>query len=427
MFSKALLREVILSQKKEIQKDIVPRTACKKIEELKIGPWATVVMGVRRSGKSTLLKEVQKKQEHSDYFLDFDDDRLAGFELKDFQVLMDVFVELFGVQNIVYFDEIQNIDEWEKFIRRLHNQEYKIYISGSNAKMLSKELGTRLTGRYIPIEIFPFSFKEYVNYKIKEEDIQPDLLDTEKKAIIKSIFSEYMDLGGFPEYFQFKKRDYLHSLYETILYRDIITRHGLTSEKPIKQIAHFLAGQIGKEMTYNSIRNAFGIGASNTVANYCQYLEETYLFFFINKLSPSLKVQERAPKKVYCVDHALSKALGFRMTEDKGRLLENMVYIELRRRYKENEIFYHKAKKECDFIIKQEINYIAAIQVCLEYLNHNTEKREITGLLEAMTTYNFQEGYILTEDYFDEKHIEHEGKQFTIKIWPVWYWALKNL
>ena len=128
MFSKALLREVILSQKKEIQKDIVPRTACKKIEELKIGPWATVVMGVRRSGKSTLLKEVQKKQEHSDYFLDFDDDRLAGFELKDFQVLMDVFVELFGVQNIVYFDEIQNIDEWEKFIRRLHNQEYKIYI-----------------------------------------------------------------------------------------------------------------------------------------------------------------------------------------------------------------------------------------------------------------------------------------------------------
>lgn len=415
-----LLKQVILEQSgRTVPLDFVPRTIFAEVQRFHATKEIIIISGIRRCGKSTLLQNIRHQSPEKDYYLNFEDDRLINFTVADFQLLLEVFAELYGSQKTFYFDEIQNIPDWERFIRRLHDQDNKVYITGSNATMLSKELGTKLTGRHIALAMYPYSFYEYVQYH-DHSLIDKSTLTTQEKGSMRRLFNQYCRVGGIPEFVKFEQPEYLHSLYEGIIYRDIITRYKLTQEKPIKELVFYLASHIGKEMTFNALRKVVNLSNASTISEYCGYLENSYLSFLINRYSHSLKKQIYSGKKQYFIDHALAHVIGFKTSEDKGRLLENIVYIELKRRA--HEVYFHQENKECDFVIRKKTKIFSAIQVCADLANEETKKREYAGLIEAMQLYQLEEGYILTENMEYEEELLIEKQKYCIHVLPVWKW-----
>lgn len=409
-----LIRDVLLYQDRQTAEDIVERSMMERLKDLLETIFVIILSGIRRCGKSTLLKAL--KGDNS-FYVNFDDERFIGFTWKDLAPLHDLLIELFGDRKIFLLDEIQNIEGWERFVRRLHDQGYKAIVTGSNATMLSRELGTHLTGRYLALELFPFSFREYLTFK-EVEMSSFDMMTSKDRSLIKKAFSEYIVEGGFPEYLITGKDDYLRSLYQNILYRDIITRYNLTSEKPLKEAAFYAASNLSKEMSFNQVKKLTGLSSATTVKEYYGYLENSYLNFLISRYDPSLKKQIYFNKKTYFIDSALARLVGFRPSEDNGRVLENIVYLNLKR--KGNEIFFHRDDGECDFIIRKDGIITGAIQVTMDL--KKTEKREIKGLMEALGSYRLDSGLILTYD--EERKIEIGGKK--IMVLPVWKWLLEN-
>jgi predicted AAA+ superfamily ATPase len=271
------LKQIIADQQLEhrLPEPYIKRAFEEKLLQLKDNKEIIVLTGVRRCGKSVLLQQVREHSAEKDYYFNFEDDRLVEFTVADFQILYETFQELFGPQKTFYFDEIQNIIGWEKFVRRIYNSGNKIYITGSNTTLFSEELGTRLTGRYIAQTIYPLSYYEFVEYQDKTL-LNKKSYSTQDTANLKKIFSIYCDLGGFPEFVHYKQVDYLHSLYESIIYRDIIVRYKLPNDKLIKQLVFYLASNCSKEFTYSSLKNALGFGSATTVSDYCSYLEKSY-------------------------------------------------------------------------------------------------------------------------------------------------------
>jgi len=413
-----VLKRVIADQREyRPPKIFFTRTLTKTIQRFVADPSIIIISGLRRSGKSTIQRIFQLELVKSDYYFNFDDERLIHFQVEDFQMLLEVLVELFGDQSVFYFDEIQNIEGWERFVRRLYEQGKKIYITGSNARLLSKELGTHLTGRYIQFEVYPLSFQEILHHKYPEA-LSKKALSTTDVGLIQRHFSNYLKNGGIPEYTQFEKTEYLKDLLEGILYRDIIARYRIHDEKALREVVYYLASNIGKEFSYTNLGKVVGLSSPHTIANYCNYLDQCYLFFFINRYSHSLQKQIQYNKKCYMIDPALIYITGFRVSEDRGRLLENIVFLHLRMKTK--EIYFHKDKKECDFIIREGNQIIQAIQVTTNLSNEKLRKREIEGLIEAMGAYNLCEGIILTEN--EQDTIEMNG--LIISVVPIWKWLL---
>ena len=412
---KELLLEIVADQR-----NIVVRNNLVKRESFCIDEKSSFIQifsGIRRSGKSTLLQVIRQNSTEQDYYFNFDDDRLISFNLEDFQMLYEIFLEQFGEQKTFYFDEIQNIPNWEKFVRRLHDYGHKIFITGSNANLLSSELGTRLTGRYLQTEIFPFSFSEFL--QLKNKIAIPKLFSSVEKMKFKDLFIQFQEQGGFPEFLQTQNIDYLHSLYEGILYRDILTRYKLPFEKPLRELVQFCASNIGKLVSYNKLKTLIGLSNANSVKEYLYYLEQSYLFFSISRFDYSLKKQAAANKKIYCIDNKLASEIGFRSSSDEGRFLENTVFLELRRSYK--NIFYHKDNFECDFLIQEKNTITQAVQVCL-LLHEENKKRELGGIIEACKAYKLKEGIILSLEQ-EESFIE---QGVNIRITPVWKWLLRK-
>lgn len=417
---KELLKKIIFEQQ-AYRNNIVENTIPREIEE----EWLTtneilIITGIRRCGKSVLLQQMRNKLTEQDFFFNFDDERLVNFTVADFQTLQECFFELFGEQHTYYFDEIQNVSGWETFVRRLYNEGNKVIVTGSNARMLSRELGTHLTGRYIAVEIFPFSFAEYLQFAQIEVNAK-DFYLTSKRSILLGQFKEYMEKGGFPKYIQTLSFRYLSSLYDSIIFRDVMARNGLTNEKEMQELIFYLASNATKRITYTSVGKVIGIRHSETVKNYLEYVEQTYMLFQLMKYSPSVKVQMLNPKKIYFIDNAIVSRIGFNASANMGVKLENMVFIELKRRGL--DVFYHSDKKECDFVIREGMRIKDAYQVTIEMRDDKTRKREIEGLLEAMNAYGLSEGYILTIE--DKEELQVEGK--TIHVIPTWEWMLKKI
>ena len=266
----------------------------------------------------------------------------------------------------------------------------------------------------------PFSFYEFLNNQAPDLAHQK-IWSTTQVGLIKNIFNQYYLLGGFPEYVKYQQVDYLHSLFEGIIYRDIISRYKIPNAKPLKELVFYLASNCSKEMTYNALRKLLGIGSASTVSDYCTYLENSYLCFFVNRYSESVKIQMQSPKKVYFIDHVLAKYIGFHFSGDSGRTLENIVYIELKRRYA--DIYYHKETKECDFLVRNNGTMLTAIQVCKSVTDPVTRLREVDGLLEALERYELSEGFILTESE-EEAFVIEKTKNYRIKIMPIWKWLI---
>lgn len=423
-----LLKRIILDQHEDLRwpKMYIQRTVEKKLDRLSQNKEILVLSGMRRCGKSVLLEHVRRiRSTGNDYYFNFEDERLVNFRVEDFEVLHQTFISLYGVQNNFYFDEIQNIPAWELFVRRMYNSGYKIYITGSNANLFSEELGTRLTGRYISLNVYPISFAEFSQYVIPLERVD---FSTTEIGILKENYSKYLELGGIPAYLSNRDPEYLHSLCESILYRDIIARYKVGNIEALKKLLFFLASHCGKEITLSKLlgminNNGKIIKSATTISEYCSYIQNSFMCFFVNRYDDNLKAQQQAPRKVYFIDHVLAKILGFRTSEDRGRMLENIVFIELKRRG--YEVFYYNDVKECDFVIRVGARTQQVIQVCLELHDLSTKKREVSGLIEAMNKFSLLEGLIITEHEEGEEIVESHGKKYRIIIKPIWKWLRK--
>ncbi len=363
-------------------------------------PYAIIISGIRRAGKSTLLQQLFQKFPDF-YYFNFEDTRLIDFDASDFEKLDQILLEEYGPSKFYIFDEIQNIKSWEIFVRSRLDNGKQFFITGSNASLLSRELGTRLTGRHINVELFPFSYNEELQFYNKGSSIDA--------------FDEYFRDGGFPEYLKYKQSAILQELLMDIIYRGIVIRHSIRDAKSLHELAIYLLANTGKEFSYNSMKKTFNFGSVNTAISYISYMEDSYLLFTIQKFDYSLKKQAVNEKKVYAIDNGIILSNSTSLSSDRGRLLENIVFIALRKKYR--DIYYFRENGECDFVVRVGKQIIMAIQVCYEITSENKD-RELNGLMEALNTLKLNEGLILTYKQ-EDKIIIH---QKTINIIPVWKW-----
>lgn len=339
--------------------------------------FALIVTGVRRCGKSTLLFQLLNEKFDRAFYLNFEDSRLAGFDNDDFKRLN---IEIAKRKpQVLFFDEIQMLKNWEMFVRQKLDEGYKVAITGSNATLLSTELGTKLTGRHLSVELFPFSYTEFLGLK--------KLKNTDKSVI------EYLKRGGFPEYLKTGNGFVLNQLLEDILYRDIAIRYGVRDVKSLKQLTVYLLSNIGKPVSATNLKTLFGIKSVSALLDYFYYLESAYLVQFLPMFSYSLKKQIRNPKKVYAIDLGLFTENSIVFSDENGRRLENSVYLHLRRKYK--ELYYFQEKKECDFVVFEKGKPKELIQACYELTPENVE-RETNGLYTAMEHFKMTTGKIVT-------------------------------
>lgn len=416
MFTVDRLEGVILDQEEAFRKREagIPREV--DIDRYLGSTHIIVVSGIRRCGKSTLLRQFAERVEEFLY-VNLDDERLFGFELGDFENLMLVFHKLHPGVRVLLMDEIQNVEHWERFVRRIHDEGYKVILTGSNAQLLSAELGTRLTGRYLQIELFPFSFREYLDLK----GITPQRVTTAKKAEILNHFDYYLENGGFPEFLKTGDDEQLRRTYEDILFRDIVVRYGIRDVKMFRQMARYLFNNISKDASYHSLKNALGIKSAMSVRSYVQYMEEAYLIFELCNYSQSLKKQYAGTKKFYVADNGMRNAVSLRFSGDWGRMLENLVFLELKRRG--ISCYFWREKEECDFLIEEKGQLVAAIQ-CSCKVSEENRKREISGLVAAMDRWSIDSGTIIT--YNQEEEIRIQGSR-AVQLVPAWKWLIADI
>lgn len=359
--------------------------------------FATIITGIRRCGKSTLLLQLLRRDYQDAVYLNFDDIRLSGFETGDFTRLHRE-IEKREIK-VLFFDEIQIVESWEKYINQLLREGYKVFITGSNASMLSVELGTHLTGRHLSMELFPFSYSEFIRFKE---------LENGENAVLG-----YLKTGGIPEYLKTGISVVLNTLVDDILMRDIAVRHSVRDINSLRQLTAFLITNIGNLVSANKLVGMFDIKSPATFLEYFSFLKDAYLLDFVPMFSHSLKVQARNPKKVYVMDMGLYTENSVSTSDNIGRRLENLIFLHLRRKYK--HIFYYKDKGECDFIAMEKSAVKEAIQVCLTVNDENFD-REYNGLLGAMQNLGLKEGCIVTLNQSDQFEID----DMTIKMVPAY-------
>lgn len=379
------------------------RTQLAQVEQARNVPHAVIVSGLRRVGKSTLLAQMAHRLGADEfYYVNFEDDRFLGFEADDANDLYQILVEVFGERKTFIVDEIQNITGWEHFVRRFMDQGFKFYITGSNASLLSKELGSRLTGRYVPIELFPFSFNEYLQFH--SEDI-PDLtrMTTVQHARLQSSLQAYLESGGIPDVLKYPELPLLKTLYDDVLYRDIATRYRIDDVTAIRELAFYLISNPSSLVSFNKLKDQFRLGSVNTIKNYIGYMENSWLLFPVNVYDYSVKRQQIAPKKIYCIDTGLVNKVGFGFSPNTGKLLENLVYLSLRRSTPDVYYFSAPSGYEVDFYLPANRQLI---QVTQNLNNASTLEREIRALQSAVQQLKPESAVILTDANGNDMEID---------------------
>lgn len=403
----------------------------KKIDLFKSSKEIIVLKGIRRSGKSSLLYlEIESLiksgvSTENILFVNFEEPKFSNYlDVSLLDAVYESYLEFLNPKGQIYIflDEVQVVDGWEKWVLKMYetHKNVQLYVTGSSSKLLSSEFSTALSGRHLSVDVYPLSFREFLVFK---EIIVTKKLDLISKNLeIKKAFTEYLKWGGFPKISTLEKelvkKSELISYYDTIILKDIIQRHSLSYSSDLKKLSLYLLSNVSKLYSINKLKN-LNLGAYDTIKKYIEYLKETYVIFDVELYDVSLKKQLINPKKIYCIDTGLLQAVSFRFSEDYGRLLENCVYVELKR--KDLEVYYHRQKKECDFVIKSDNSIVSAIQVSASLEDEDTRKREIEGLLDACRTYNLKEGLILTKEEEEEYFIEG----VKISIVPVYKWLLK--
>lgn len=366
---------------------------------------AYIISGIRRCGKSTLMFQQINSIKSPFLYINFDTPLLYNFVLSDFRGIDDIISEQNPTH--LFFDEVQSVPGWELYVRQKLDEGFFVHVTGSNASLLSRELGTKLTGRHITKELFPFSFNEFCNYLRLEPNAESVNLHLQK--------------GGFPEYLKTNNKDVLINLFEDILYRDIAVRYGIRDLKSLKNLLLYLLANIGNLVSANKLTQLLGIKSNTTTLEYLNYFEESYLIQLLPIFSYSYKKQIVNPKKLYCIDTALADALSLSFSDNLGHKLENLTFNELRKSNK-NIYYFNENNAECDFVVCNSQTPTSLIQVCYD-LNYDNQQREFEGLKSAMKFFNMERGIIITLNqsdfiYFDECKIE---------VIPFWKWANRNL
>ena len=405
------IKDIILVQKQELEnkrkEEYIPRQA--KIESQ--NPMIQVVIGPRRAGKSFFVIHTLKAPVG---YVNFDDETLVKVE--DYDEIVAALNAVYDTPKQYLFDEIQNLPRWELFVNRLQRQGHQLIITGSNSKLLSTELSTHLTGRHIPILLLTFSFREFI--EVWREKKKSELTTAE----VKEKLSEYLAYGGYPEPAMkgLDYKSYLSTLYDSILYKDIVQRYTLRSGKVVSDLALYLLSNIATEYSYHSLTKVLSFKSSHTIKKYLNYLEEAFIFFSISKFSYKVREQISSNKKIYCFDNGFLFAKAFSFSQNIGKLYENAVARHLYGR----EVYFWKNQQheEVDFVIQEERKVKQLIQVCTSLDNPKTKQREIRALLKASEELKCLDLLIITTDIEDEETTEWFGIKRKIKYLPLWKW-----
>lgn len=427
MKKKQLLKQIIRDFHLSENFDVKPRNIQPPIDTKKI----ITLIGVRRCGKTSIFYHminqlIRKIEKTKILFLNFEDER---FELNsdELDLILQAYMELYPSYKLsecyFFFDEIQNIPNWEKFIRRMYDTISKnIFITGSNSKLLSSEIATSLRGRTLNFEIFPLSFKEYLSFK----DIEVDFYSSKSLAFIKNAQESFLKNGSFPEIL-FLEEIYanktLQEYFNVLLYKDLAERYNITNTVALKFFLKRIISSSTKQISINKIFNELkssGIKiGKNTLYEFLEYVQNIYLALTLQKYDNSLINKELGEKKIYSIDIGLNNATEFKFSDDIGKSLENAVFLELKR--KEFDIYYYRtSKSECDFLVFDKNTISDVIQVTFDMSDENTKSREIKGLIEACKNFDLKSGTIITFDNEDEL-IENGIK---IKIIPFYKWSI---
>ena len=417
------LKQILVDQKEETERifdreRIIERERQDHFKPLLRDKLIKVITGVRRSGKS-IFSHLSLRGENYAY-VNFDDERIVGIEAKDLNTLLEVLHEIYGDFDFILLDEIQNIAGWELFANRLMRQGYNLVITGSNSSLLSRELATHLTGRCVSFEMYPFSFREYLKYfdiKVRETPT------TREIGILNHHLSKYINIGGFPEVYKVSSRTiYLRELYDMIISRDVVGRYKVKFVRDLKEMAFYLISNFSSRISYNKLKNIFRVKSVHTIKNYISYLEDAYMLFQLFPFSWKVKYQLMQVKKVYSIDTGLIEALSPGSSKNLGRIMENVVAVDiLRREPRENVFFYLTPRhEEVDFVIGEGMKIKQLIQVTYASGRDEIEKREIKSLIKASNELKCKDLEIITWDYEDELNVD--GK--IIKCIPLWKWLL---
>lgn len=421
---KRILETILSDQAEELELKKKQKFCRRKEEDLidPDSPQAQVVIGVRRSGKSTLCYNSLIRKRVKFAYVNFDDERLINLTATDLNDVLEVLYKINGDFNYLFIDEIQNIPEWYLFVNRLLRRQIHVIITGSNAKLLSGELATHLTGRHHTINLYPFSFSEYCEAK----GIDTMSMSTMAVARRRAVFDDYMRKGGFPELSRVRnERDYIDELVRNILQRDIEQRFKVKHVTSFEEMSQHLLNIAPAIVVDKKLKEAFGFGSQHTAKNYVGYLKQAYLLVGLHKYSP--KSQQRlTADKIYPIDVSLMNRRSDAFSgENFGWRLETIVYLELLRRYKSQgfDIYYFSERSgECDFVICEGRKAVVAIQVSYDISNEKTRKREISGLLLAAKKTGCKNLLLLT----DHSYEDIETEDYKIAVRPVFDYLLNE-
>lgn len=371
-----------------------------------------VVVGPRRAGKSVFCTQLLTNKSFG--YVNFEDEELK-IE-KDYDKIIEAIYEVYDNPKFLFLDEIQDLNNWELYLNKLQRRGYNLIITGSNSRLLGKELSSYLTGRYIEINLLPFDFKEYLDSNNLDYN-KTKLVDPKYTSNILNHLENYLKTGGFPDVVVNKidYNSYLNTLFDSILFKDIVTRHKVSKSKALYELSIYLLSNVASEYTFTNIKNNLGFNSVNTVQKYIYYLEEAYLFFSLNRFSFKVKEQFKAPRKIYVVDNGLIYTKGFKNSQDFGKLIENAVFLKL---FKENKLnlslFYYKTNtgKEIDFLVKDKNKVDKLIQVTYDISNTRTKEREINSLIEASNELKCNNLIIITYNYENTEKLHNKKITF---------------
>lgn len=360
-------------------------------------------------------------------YFNFDDEVLGSAGGIQTDELMKELHAAYGPVKTIFFDEIQNLPNWELFANRLHREGYNLVLTGSNAQLLSKELATHLTGRHMPIEILPFDFNEFL--RAKKFDVKQEYSNLpQKRGELLNLMDSYMINGGFPEVVvsNLDPRDYLGVLFDSLLFKDVVKRHKVKFSTQVSNLGSHLVNNFSNLYTIRKLQEALNLKSSTTTDKYVTYLEEAYLIFSLDRYSAKSIQRMKSPRKVYTVDNGFVSAKAIQHSPDRGKLMENLVFTELVKRGSNPnlELFYYKTRndREIDFVVKKGIEVLELIQVCYDSISPDVEQRETKALFEAAGELKVNKLTVLTWD--EEREVEKDGMK--VQFVPLWQWLTAN-
>ena len=413
------MKNILLNQRQErdnlLSHPYLSRHTNHDFEGLLSSKQIKLITGPRRSGKSTQALLMLRGKNFA--YLNFDDNALLS--RWDEELVMAMLSDVYPGYEYLLLDEVQNLDNWDLWVSKLYRNGVNMVITGSNAKLLSSEMATVLTGRYLQVQMYPFSLGEFFDYF----QLHPSRSEV-KTQQLKQAQDDYLRNGGYPETVEARSitQSYLSTLFDSIVWKDVAKRHKVRNVTDLNDLAMYLVSNFCNPLSYNDVATDLGLSSVSTTKKYMGYLNEPYLFFYLPRYNNKLKLMKKAPQKVYLVDKGFVAAKAFSLSENLGRLLENQVFVELLRRGYDTEksLFYYRSRndKETDFVTRNGNRIESLIQVCYDLSSPKTEKREVDSLIECAGELKCDNLYIITWD--EERTIEKDG--YVIQVVPVMRW-----